>query len=207
MKTLKQANGYALFRPGIGDVPIDNLGRIGQGDMLPGIGENGNPYNHGSHGFLGRAAAASAHGDLLLDIFKYMLPYDQDAHPIEQSKTAPYGVVNHWLSIEGQFGKGGSTFLSGSITTALRNVYGGMMGFQPTLDGIQMDPCIPSAWKRAEYEHNFRGARFHVVIDNPAGVCRGVRGMIHNGKPCAGNVLPAAAVVRDAVNRVKITLG
>jgi N,N'-diacetylchitobiose phosphorylase len=206
MKSLKQDNGYALFKPGIGDIPINNLGRIGQGDMLPGVGENGNPYNHGSHGFFGRAAAAAGQGDLLWDIFKYMLPYDQQAHPIEVSKTAPYGVVNHWASIEGQFGKGGATFLSGSITTAVRNVYGGMMGFRPTLDGIEFDPCLPSAWERVQYHHNFRDASFDVTIENPGHVCSGVKHVILNGSKVSGNTVPLAAIARGA-NRVKVILG
>jgi len=207
MKTLKQANGYTLFKPGIGDPPIDNLGRIGQGDMLPGVGENGNPYNHGSHGFFGRAAAAAGQGDLVADIFKYMLPYDQEAHPIEVSKTAPYGVVNHWLSIEGQFGRGGQTFLSGSITTALRNVYGGMMGFEPTLDGVTINPCVPSAWKQVSYEHVFMGAQFRVVVENPEGIESGVKYMEVNGKPAAGNSIPLGEIRKGCVNKVKVILG
>jgi len=207
MKTLKQDNGYALFKPGIGDPPIPKLGRIGQGDMLPGVGENGNPYNHGCHGFFGRAAAQGGQGNLLEDIFKYMMPYDQDAHPILVSKTAPYGVVNHWYSIEGMFGKGGSTFLSGSITTALRNVYGGMMGFQPTLDGITFDPCIPAAWGRVSYVHNYRGGRFSVTIENPAHVEKGVSYIVLNGRRAAGNHIAAADIAEGSANRLKVVMG
>lgn len=207
LKTLKRANGYSLFLPGIGYPPIAKLGRIGQGDMLPGVGENGNPYNHGSHGFLGRAAAAAGKGDLLRDIFKYMLPYDQEAHPIEVSKTAPYGVVNHWMSIRGQFGRGGATFLSGSITTALRNVYGGMMGFKATLDGITIDPVIPRSWERVSYVHNYRGAAFDVTIENPRRVESGVAYMEVNGRRISGNTIAPKTVKSRRVNAVRVVLG
>ncbi len=40
LEALRRANGYALFLPGIGVPPIHKLGRIGQGDLLPGLGEN-----------------------------------------------------------------------------------------------------------------------------------------------------------------------
>ena len=207
MKSLKQDNGYTLFKPGIGDIPIPKLGRIGQGDMLPGVGENGNPYNHGSHGFFARAAAAAGQGDLLQDIMRYMLPYDQGAHPVEVSMTAPYGVVNHWASIEGQFGKGGATFLSGSITTALRNVYGGMMGFEPGLDAVTINPCIPSSWRRVSYEHNFRNGRFLIALDNPSGVQSGVRYMSLDGKRIDGNRIPLERVNQNGTNRLRVVLG
>ena len=144
---------------------------------------------------------------MLQDIFKYMLPYDQEAHPVEVSRTAPYGVVNHWLSIEGQFGKGGSTFLSGSITTALRNVYGGMMGFEPALDAVVINPCLPSTWKRVEYQHSFRQAVFHVVVENPGGVCSGVKRLEFDGKVVEGNRIPLDMIAAGATHRLKVFLG
>jgi cellobiose phosphorylase len=207
LKTLKKDNGYALFFPGIGEPPIEKLGRIGQGDLLPGVGENGTPYNHGSHGFLGRAAAVSGKGDMLRDIFKYMLPYDQEAHPIEVSKTAPYGIVNHWMSIDGQYGKGGATFLSGSITTALRNVYGGMMGFEPTLDGVKINPAIPSDWKKIEYVHNLGDAVFNVTIDNSAAVESGVASITVNGRKVDGCELARGDYDASGANEVVVTMG
>lgn len=207
MKGLKQANGYALFLPGIGEPPIEKLGRIGQGDLLPGLGENANPYNHGCHGFFGRAAAVAGEGDLLADIFRYMLPYDQSAHPVEESRTAPYGVVNHWMSIPGQFGKGGSTFLSGSITTAMRNVYEGMMGFSPTLDGVRLAPTIPHRWRRVSYTHQFDGAEFNVTIENPRGVESGVASVEVNGKRMAGDTLTFDENPRGKTFEVRVVMG
>lgn len=207
LKRLKQGNGYALFLPGIGDPPIEKLGRLGQGDLLPGIGENGNPYNHGSHGFLGRAMAAAGRGDILHDILKYMLPYDQDAHPVKVSKTAPYGILNHWISIEGQFGRGGSTFLSGSITTALRNVYGGMMGFQPQLEGVRISPAVPSQWARASYVHNYMDGTFEVTIENPDHVESGVKHITLNGSRIDGDFIPLEAIDFAGENEVTVTLG
>ncbi len=206
LESLKRANGYSLFLPGIGLPPISNLGRIGQGDMLPGVGENGNPYNHGSHGFLGRAAASAGRGDLLRDIFKYMLPYNQEAHPVDVARTAPYGVVNHWMSIDGQFGRGGATFLSGSITTALRNVYGGMMGFQPTRDGLRIDPALPSGWKKVSFMHNYRGGRFNVTIENPNGVESGVAYIEIGGKRIDADTIPAN-IIAAGTNVVRVVLG
>ncbi|MHB9037320.1 MAG: GH36-type glycosyl hydrolase domain-containing protein [Armatimonadota bacterium] len=149
LKQIKQQDGWPLFFPGIGDRPIINLGRIGTGDLRIGLGENGTPYNHGCHGFLGRAAAVAGDGDMLVDILAYMLPYDQKRHPVERTKSAPYGVVNHWKSAPGFEGRGGDLFLSGSISTAFRNVYGGLFGIEPKLDCLSIHPCFPTDWDEA----------------------------------------------------------
>lgn len=159
---MKRQDGWPLFYPGIGDPPIAKLGRIGQGDLLPGLGENGTPYNHGCHGFLGRAAAHARRGDLLIEVLRCMLPYDQDAHPIERSKTAPYAVVNHWKTLPSLEGHGGDPFLSGSISTALRNVYGGVFGIRPLLDGLAIDPCLPTEWREASVECSYLGSELHI---------------------------------------------
>lgn len=163
MRSLKQADGWPLFWPPIGDPPIPKLGRIGQGDLAPGLGENGTPYNHGCHGFFGRAAAAIDDGALLAEILRYMLPYDQNAHPVGRAKTAPYGVVNHWKTAPGVEGRGGDCFLSGSISTALRNVYNGLFGIRPTLDGLVLDPALPPVWNEASAEFDYLGARVHLT--------------------------------------------
>lgn len=163
LRSLKQADGWPLFWPPIGDPPIPRLGRIGQGDLAPGLGENGTPYNHGSHGFFGRAAAVIGDGDLLAEILRYMLPYDQQAHPVQRARTAPYGVVNHWKTAPGVEGRGGDCFLSGSISTALRNVYNGLFGIKPTLDGLALDPVLPSDWDEASAEFDHLGTRVHLT--------------------------------------------
>jgi cellobiose phosphorylase len=206
LRSLKRDNGYALFLPGIGSPPIAKLGRIGQGDLVPGAGENGTPYNHGSHGFLGRAAAAGGVGDLLWDVLTYMLPYDQRAHPVAVSGTAPYAVVNHWKSLPGQFGRGGATFLSGSIGTALRNVYGGLLGFQPTLAGLRLRPCIPAAWAKLSYTHVCRGTSCEVSLTNPRHVQSGVASLKVNGKPLQGDLIPFAELQRRPTCQIEVVL-
>jgi cellobiose phosphorylase len=163
LRSLKETDGWPLFTPAIGDPPISKLGRIGQGDLAPGLGENGTPYNHGCHGFFGRAAAAMGDGDLLFEILRYMLSYDQSAHPIDRAKTAPYAIVNHWRTAPGLEGRGGDCFFSGSISTAIRNVYDGLFGIKPTLDGLALNPALPSDWEEASVEFTYLGARVHLT--------------------------------------------
>ncbi len=180
---LKGPHGWRLFYPPIGESPIEKLGRTGQGDLPGGLSENGTVYNHGSHGFLGRAAWTAGHGTMLQEILRYMFSYDQQAHPIDVAKTAPYAVVNKWQETPGFDGQGGATFLSGSISTALRNCYQGMVGFRPGLRHLVIDPCIPADWEGMAAHVRFLGGRYDIRVHNPAGVECGVVGLKLDGQP------------------------
>jgi len=180
---LKGPHGWRLFYPPIGEPPIEKLGRLGHGDLAPGIAENGTPYNHGSHGFLGRAAWTAGRGNLLGETLRYMLPYDQKAHPVNVARTAPYAVANHWKEAIGLEGVGGDTFLTGSISTALRNCYEGLAGFRPDLHDLVIDPCIPAAWDGLVAEMDFLSGRYRLVVRNPQHVECGVVELLLNGEP------------------------
>ena len=182
LKALKQQDGWPLFFPPIGDPPIRKLGRIGQGDLSPGLGENGAMYNHGCHGFFARAAAAAGDGGLACEILRYMLPYDQRCHPVERAKTAPYGVVNHWKTAPGEEGRGGAVFLSGSISTALRGAYGGLFGITGCPEGLAIDPALPPEWPSAKVRFRYLGAEVEVTFEQTS---EGPATVLVNGQEAA----------------------
>jgi hypothetical protein len=183
LDSLHGPHGWRLFSPPIGNPPIEKLGRLGQGDLAPGLDENGAPYNHGSHGFLARAAWTAGRGDLLYDVLRYTFSYDQAAHPVTVAKAAPYAVVNQWKEGLGLEGVGGTTFLSGTISTALRNCYQGLVGFRPGLHTLIIDPCLPRAWDGLTAEFPFLGGRYTLTVHNPDRVECGVAEITINGAP------------------------
>ncbi len=219
LQKLRGPHGWRLFHPPIGSPPIPALGRIGQGDLAPGLGENGTSYNHGSHGFLGRAAAVAGQGDLLYQTLRHMLPYNQEAHPVQRARTAPYAVPNHWKEAIGQDGVGGDTFLSGSISTALRNVYQGLVGFRPELTHLVVDPVIPQHWPELKAEVPFLSHRVRLHIQNPHSVQSGVASAAIQGKPvphllCRDEkrerkvlLIPHDQLPRDRVFKLEVALG
>lgn len=209
LNSLKGPYGWRVFYPAIsGNPPIEKLGRIGQGDLAPGLGENGTPYNHGSHGFLGRAAWTAGRGNMLYDILRYMLPYDQKTHPVEVTQTAPYGVVNHWKEASGLKGVGGDVFLSGSITTAIRNIYDGIIGFRPELKYLVIDPSIPSGWKNLSARIPFLGGNYEIKIKNPDGVECGVQEILIDEKfLLKSSKIPIHNLPRLGTHTIEVLLG
>jgi len=111
-----------------------------------------------------------------------MLPYDQKAHPTSRAKTAPYAVVNHWRRAPGMEGEGGDSFLSGSISTALRNVWHGIVGLRPDVCGLVIDPCLPKKWKEVTALAPYLGKTLSITIFNPKGKECGVKSVTVDGK-------------------------
>lgn len=140
---LKCDKGYRLFYPYMGDKPIEKVGRIASGDTPPFMIENGNVYNHGSQGFLARALSVMGEGERLLDVLKWIMPYDMDKHPTDKAFTPPYAIVNCYQQIPSFDHRGLMCFLTGSVAMAMRGVYEWFAGIQPCLDGLEVNPCIP----------------------------------------------------------------
>ena len=164
IRRLRRPYGYPLFTPAIGEPPMDALGRIGSGDLRPGLGENGTCYNHGCHGFLARALASVGAGDLWLDVMQCLFPYDQANHPVGKARTAPYAIVNVYRSAPGCEGEGGDTFFSGTIAVAVRNIYQGLLGVQAEPDGLRIRPCLPRAWRQVSGRILYAGRRLDIDV-------------------------------------------
>ena len=215
LDVLRSPHGYRVIWPPMGRKPISSVGRGGSGDQPEGLFENGNVYNQGSHGFLGRALATAGKGDLLHDVLLYLLPFDQARHKVAETMTPPYAVVNCYHQAPPFMYRGGFTFLTGSIACGLRMAYEWMLGIQPMLTGLCIDPCVASHQKKLRAQFRYRGTKVQLDIHNPEGVQAGVKSMTLNDRPVtATRVSPfsgrTAFVAADARleprNRIAVTL-
>lgn len=162
---LKCDMGYKLFWPYLGAKPIPKVGRVASGDVPPCLIENGNVYNHGSQGFFARALATADKGDRLFDMLKWMMPYDTERHPTEDTYTPPYAIVNCWQQLPSFNHRALFCFLTGSVAMAMRGVYEWMFGIRPTLYGLEIAPCLPEGMTEAEAEIEYMGKKLTVKID------------------------------------------
>ena len=164
LKSLRGPCGYRLFYPPLGKRKIPFGGRLSTGDIAPGLFENGTVYNHGSHGFLLRAAAAGKQSDMIEDILLCALPYDQSRHPVETVLSEPYGIVNYYRETADALGEGGHPFISGTVSTLYRAVFEGVMGINIHTDRIEVSPALPENWQHASCEFIHRGKKCQVKI-------------------------------------------
>lgn len=73
------------------------------------------------------------------------------------------------------------TFLTGSTAYAIRMVYDWLCGVRPTLDGLAIDPCLPSHFRDVAVSIRYLGRTVRIAIRNPHGRQAGVQRMTVNG--------------------------
>lgn len=165
---LKYPFGYKLFCGGLGEKPIAHHGRMASGDIPIGLWANDNMYNHGSHGFLGRALTADGRNEQAADVLMCMFPYDEEHHPVSVTKSAPYAIVNCYQNIPYFYHRAASPFLTGSVAMSLRYVYNWIFGISYDADGLIINPCVCDELNNAEVSFDYCGKRLKLIIRNNA---------------------------------------
>ncbi len=79
-----------------------------------------------------------------------------------------------------------------------------ILGVRPVMDGLLVDPRIPSNWPEFSVSREFRNARYEIQVKNPNNLNKGVRRMKVDGRGMAGNVVPAFADGKE--HRIEVTL-
>ncbi|MBN1449531.1 MAG: glycosyl transferase [Anaerolineales bacterium] len=85
-------------------------------------------------------------------------------------------------------GEAKNSWLTGTAAWNYVAITQWILGIQPTYDGLQIAPVIPSAWDGFEVVRNYRGARYEIKVER-----RGPGNSIQlevDGLPIAGTVVP-----------------
>jgi len=103
------------------------------------------------------------------------------------------------------FGEGKNSWLTGTAAWTFMNVSQYILGIRPTLSGLAIDPCLPSSIKGFTCERLYRGVVYHITVEKPDGVSKGVRSLVVDGKAIDGNVIPFAG--NAAERNVTVVMG
>lgn len=169
--------------------PDTGIGRITF--FVPGMWENGSPYCHGT-AFKIMADTYAGRGDRAYESMMKVLP-DNPENPSSHSGCPPYMVTNMYYGPEHpRAGRILYSWITGTAEWLFKALTGHMIGARADYDGLLIDPCMPSHWKRARLVRDFRGATYNVTVENPDGRQTGVREILLDGERIEGNLLPAA---------------
>jgi len=72
-----------------------------------------------------------------------------------------------------------------------------LFGLRSEYNGLKVDPCLPSNWRRARFRRHFRNAFYDVTITKPAGISRGQVSLELDGSRIDGDTLPVLADAKD----------
>jgi cellobiose phosphorylase len=169
-----------------------------------GLKENGSIFTH-TQGWAVMAETLLGHGDLAYEYFRAYLPAAYNTRA-ELRQIEPYVYCQFTHSKPSpRFGASRVPWLSGSAAWSFFAATQSILGMQPEYGGLRIDPCIPSAWKKFKMTRVFRGKKLTVAVRNPAGVQKGVKQLVLNGKPLEGNIIPAEQLLVE--NQVTVLMG
>ncbi len=167
--------------------PNPRIGRVTC--LVPGIWENGTAYCH-ANAFKVVADCYGGRGDIAYRSFKKAMP-DSEWNPSTHSGCEPYVMTNQFLGPENRrAGKSPWAWMTGSASWYFRAMTQWMIGVRPDFDGLVIDPCLPSSWKKCSLERDFRGERYRISIKNPKGLQKGNLKIKLDGKSISSNKIP-----------------
>ena len=193
--------GVVLHQPAYTSYQL-NLGEISS--YPPGYKENAGIFCH-NNPWISCAEAVLGHGDRAFEVYRKTCPaYIEDISEIH--RTEPY-VYSQMVAGKDAptFGEAKNSWLTGTAAWTFFNVSQYILGIQPTLDGLKVDPCIPHTLPGFTVTRRYRGAVYHITVDNSAAVQHGVKSVTMDGKSVAGNLLPLAPAGTDVT--VQVVMG
>lgn len=193
--------GVMLCAPPFAQTPVKVMRAV---LFNPGTKENAGIFSH-TQSWAVMAEAALGNGDQAYAYYRAFMPaaYNDRA---ELREIEPYVHCQSTHSrFSPKFGASRVPWLSGTASWSYFTALHTLLGLQPQVDGLKINPCIPKAWPRFTARRRFRGKWIDLTVENPRGVSRGVQRLVLDGTELPGDTIPAA-LLRDG-SSVEVTLG
>ncbi|MGV8026490.1 MAG: GH36-type glycosyl hydrolase domain-containing protein [Anaerolineaceae bacterium] len=140
----------------------------------PGVKENGGIFVH-PNPWAVIAETMLGNGDRAYQYYSATNPAARNDR-IEIYECEPYVYSQNIISDEHpQFGLARNSWLTGAAAWHYIAATQYILGIRPELEGLRIDPCIPSTWDGFKVTRKFRGKFIHIEVHNPDHVCKGVR--------------------------------
>lgn len=170
----------------------------------PGIKENAGIFNH-TQGWGVMAECMLGNGNRAYEYYRASMPaaYNQRA---EVRQIEPYVQGQTTYSVYSpRAGVTRTPWLTGAAAWAYYSATQYILGLQPEIDGLRVDPCIPSNWRGFKVRRRFRGRVLEIEVNNPNNLCRGIKSITLNGEVLNGNLIPADQLCDH--NQVEVVIG
>jgi cyclic beta-1,2-glucan synthetase len=173
---------------------------------LPGIRENGGQYTHAAT-WVVQATALLGQGKRAVELFDLLNPIHHAATPedVARYRVEPYVAAADVYSQKPHTGRGGWTWYTGSASWLYRVALESILGFHLEGNTLRLEPCIAGEWPGFEITYRHRSATYHIVVENPGGVERGVQSITLDGQTLAKREIEMAD--DGGAHQVRVVLG
>lgn len=193
-KELKCDFGYALCSPSYTQGQ-ENIGRISY--FKPGLVENGGVYNHG--------VAFKIIADCMLDrddiAYSTLKLISCDNPRLANSGVEPYAVTNMYIGPENPYlaGFAPMSWVTGTAGWLYRAATEYICGIHATMNGLKIEPHIPSSWDKVEISRLFKGVNYKIIIKRDSN-----KGIFVNNTKIEGDIIPVSKNEKEVLCEVHI---
>lgn len=178
--------GLMLCAPPVIKTSIDVMRAV---VFNPGIKENAGIFNH-TQGWGVMAACLLGDGNRAYEYYRASMPAAyNDRAELRQIEPYVQGQTTY-STYSPRAGNSRTSWLTGAAAWGYYSATQYILGMKPEIEGLRIDPCIPSEWPGFSAVRQFRGQKFEIRVHNPHSVCKGVVRMTVNGEQISGNLVP-----------------
>ena len=188
---LATPHGVMLLQPAFTTYHVE-LGEISS--YPPGYKENASVFCH-TNPWVMIGSAMTGDGDTAFDYYRRINPSARESIG-EVHRCEPYVYAQMIAGRDAPtHGEAKNSWLTGTAAWNFVAITQWILGIRPELDGLRVDPVIPSAWPGFTATRRFRGATYEITVRRArtldSGMAEGA-GTVVNGQRIVGTLLPLA---------------
>ena len=132
---------------------------------LPGVRENGAQYTHAALWAV-QATALMGDGDRAFTLYQMINPLTRagDAAAAAKYKVEPYVIAADVYTANGQHGRGGWTWYTGSASWMYRVGLETILGFSKRGDALRIEPRVPAHWKEYAIDYRYGASVYSIKV-------------------------------------------
>jgi len=178
--------GIVLLQPAYKDYHLE-LGEVSS--YPPGYKENAGIFCH-NNPWVTIGETVLGRGTRAFETYAKICPaYREDDSDLRRMEPYVYAQMVAGKDAP-RHGEAKNSWLTGTAAWTFVSISQYILGVRPVFDGLLIDPCVPKDMKGFTVTRHFRGADYHITVDNSAGAEKGVKSVTVDGKPHEG-VIPA----------------
>ncbi len=192
--------GIMILQPAYTKYHVE-LGEISS--YPPGYKENAGIFCH-NNPWVSIAETVIGRGSRAFEIYKKTCPaFLEEKSDIH--RTEPY-VYSQMVAGKDAvfFGQGKNSWLTGTAAWTFADISQYILGVYPTLNGLQINPCVPADFGNFRIRRRFRGVDYDIEVEQN-GTEKGVKEMFVDGVRTEGCVIPFDGSKKEV--RVKVIMG
>ena len=198
---LDTPHGIMILQPAYSAYHVE-LGEVSS--YPPGYKENAGVFCH-NNPWVMIGETILGRGNRAFEYYRKIAPaYLEEVSELHRTEPYVYSQMIAGRDAKRQ-GEAKNSWLTGTAAWNFVAISQWILGIRPDYDGLRIDPCLPEHLRSYSVTRRFRNAIYQITFSNPLGLERGSIVLTVDGRPVAGNMVPAFGDGKE--HEVAVTIG